>query len=383
MGLSREQVKDFIGARVMKIALVHDWFVESGGAEKVVAQMLSIFPDADVFSTVDYLSDEQRKTILNGKSVNTTFIQKAPGSKGYRKYFFLMPIALESLDLSEYNVIITSSSSVAKGVITGPDQIHICYCHSPMRYAWDLQEQYLRESGISKGFKGFLARAMLSYMRTWDVRSSFGVDYFVANSSYIARRIKKVYRREAVVIHPNVEVNNFDVCEDKEDYYFTCSRMVPYKKIDLIVEAFSKVPNKRLVVIGDGPDMKKIKALAGGNVELMGYQSFEVLKRTMSRAKAFVFAAEEDFGIVPVEAQACGTPVIAFGKGGCLETVIDGVTGVHFPEQSVESIHGAIDRFESIEFDADRIRLHSEKFSSERFDEELLNFVHEVISTFE
>jgi glycosyltransferase involved in cell wall biosynthesis len=286
-----------------------------------------------------------------------------------------MPVAMESFGLSGFDVVISSSSSVAKGVITGPDQVHICYCHSPMRYAWDLQEQYLKESGINKGFKGFLARLMLSYMRTWDVRSSFGVDYFIANSSYISRRIKKVYRRNSKVIYPNVEVMDFDVCADKEDYYFTCSRMVPYKKIDLIVKAFSKAPHKRLVVIGDGPEMKKIKALAGGNIELMGYQPFDVLKRTMSRAKAFVFAAEEDFGIVPVEAQACGTPVIAFGKGGCLETVIDGVTGVHFEHQTVESLLQAVERFESLGFDPMLVRENAQRFSSERFDNELKAFV--------
>jgi len=366
-----------------KVAIVHDWFVDSGGAEKVVARILRNFPGADVYSTVDFLSDEQRDRIISGKPVTTSFIQNLPKAKSYKKYFPLMPVALESFDLSGYDLIITSSSSVAKGIITGPDQIHICYCHSPMRYAWDLQEQYLRESGISSGFKGFMARAMLSYMRTWDVRASFGVDYFIANSRYIAKRINKVYRRNSTVIYPNVEIADFDVCREKSEYYFTCSRMVPYKKIDLIVEAFSALPDKRLVVIGDGPDMAKVKALSKSNVDIMGYQSFDVLKDTMAKAKAFVFAAEEDFGIVPVEAQACGTPVIAFGKGGCLETVIDGVTGVHFREQSVESIHGAIDRFESIEFDADRIRVHSEKFSSERFDEELLNFVHEVVAASE
>jgi len=365
----------------MKAALVHDWFVDSGGAEKVVARILKSFPDADVFSTVDFLTDKQRNDILGGKSVTTTFIQKLPMAKSYRKYFPLMPVALESLDLSAYDLIISSSSSVAKGIISGPDQVHICYCHSPMRYAWDLQEQYLREAGVDSGFKGFLARSILSYMRTWDVRSSFGVDYFIANSKYISKRINKVYRRSSEVIYPNVEVAEFEVCRDKEEYYFTCSRMVPYKKIDLIVEAFSKMPDKRLVVIGEGPDMAKIKALAKGNIELMGYQSFDVLKETMAKAKAFVFAAEEDFGIVPVEAQACGTPVIAYGKGGALETVIDGVTGVYFDEQTVESLQQAIKRFDEIEFNPDTIRINSERFSSERFDAEFLDFVSDKIKT--
>lgn len=358
-----------------RIALVHDWFVESGGAEKVVAQILSVFPDADIFSTVDYLSDEQRRTILNGKSVNTTFIQKLPKSKGYKKYFALMPVAMESLDLSAYDVIISSSSSVAKGVISGPDQVHICYCHSPMRYAWDLQEQYLRESNLHRGFKSFLARNLLFFMRNWDVRSSFGVDHFIANSRYIARRIHKVYRRNADVIYPNVEVQDFDVVTEKQDYFFTCSRMVPYKKIDLIVEAFSHMPDKKLVVIGDGPDMNKVRSKAADNVELMGYQKFSVLKEKMANARAFVFAAEEDFGIVPVEAQACGTPVIAFGKGGALETVVDGVSGTYFNEQTVESLMDAVGRFETMSFDSMAVRTHAEKFSTERFKRQLADFV--------
>lgn len=361
----------------MNIAIVHDWFSDSGGAEKVVSRMLRLYPHSDLFSVVDFLSDKQRKDIVGGRSVTTTFIQKLPKAKSYRKYLPLMPIAMESLDLSAYDLIISSSSSVAKGVITGPDQVHICYCHSPMRYAWDLQEQYLKESGISKGVKGFLARSMLSYMRTWDVRSSFGVDHFVANSQYIARRINKVYRRPATVIYPNVEVQDFEVLSEKHDYFFTCSRMVPYKKIDLIVDAFSSMPDKKLIVIGDGPDMAKIKARAGANVELMGYQSFSVLKEMMGKARAFVFAAEEDFGIVPVEAQACGTPVIAFGKGGCLETVLDGVTGIHFKQQTVSSLCEAVARFETMTFDSSVIRAHAEKFSSERFDQELIEFVRE------
>lgn len=364
----------------MRVALVHDWFVESGGAEKVVAKILDIYPEADVFSTVDYLDDAQRQVILKGKSVKTSFIQNLPKSRGYKKYFPLMPLALENLDLSEYDLVISSSSSVAKGVITGPDQVHICYCHSPMRYAWDLQAQYLRESGLDRGLKGWLAKIMLFRMRTWDVRSSFGVDYFIANSNYIARRIKKVYRRDATVIYPNVEVEDFDLVTEKQDYYFTCSRMVPYKRIDLIVEAFSTMPDKKLIVIGDGPEMDKIRAKAGSNIKLMGYQNFSVLKEKMANAKAFVFAAEEDFGIVPVEAQACGTPVISFGKGGCLETVVDGVTGVHFSEQTVEDLVAAVRKFETLIFDPSVIRRHADFFSTKRFKEEISNFVSSKIN---
>lgn len=360
---------------VIKVAIVHDWFVDSGGAEKVITKIIEIFPTADIFSSVDFLSDSQRNTIVNGKEIHTTFIQKLPKSKAYKKYFPLMPLAMESLDLTGYDLIISSSSSVGKGVITGPEQLHICYCHSPMRYAWDLQEQYLKASNLQKGMKGFLARSMLFFMRNWDVRSSFSVDYFIANSEYIAKRINKVYRRDSKVIYPSVDVEDFDLTPDKQDYYFTCSRMVPYKKIDLIVEAFSLMPEKKLVVIGDGADMAKVRSKASSNVELLGYQKFSILKEKMANAKAFVFAAEEDFGIVPVEAQACGTPVIAFGKGGALETVIEGDTGTFFDEQTTDSLISAVQRFETMSFDPVSIREHAEKFTAEQFKKELSSFI--------
>jgi glycosyltransferase involved in cell wall biosynthesis len=364
----------------MKVAIIHDWLVDSGGAEKVLRAVIDLYPDSSIFTSVDYLSEKQRANIINGKKTTTTFIQGLPKSKSYKKYFWLMPLAIESLDLSKFDLIISCSSSVAKGVITGPDQLHICYCHSPMRYAWDLQHQYLKESGLNTGFKGVLARYLLHKMRSWDVTSSLGVDYYIANSQFIAKRIQKVYRRDATVIYPNVATSDFVVENQKEDYYFTCSRMVPYKRIDLIVKAFTSMPDKKLVVIGDGPDMEKIRALSGPNVELLGYQDFEVLKLKMSKAKAFVFAAEEDFGIVPVEAQACGTPVIAYRKGGALETVKENVTGVFFKEQTVDSLAQAIDVFESKEFDPYEIRAWAERFSTERFARELRLFINEKIN---
>ncbi len=366
--------------KINKVAIVHDWLVESGGAEKVLAELIKIYPQAEIFSTVDHLSDSQRNTILMGKSVTTSFIQNLPKSRGYKKYFPLMPLAMANLDLSKFNLVISSSSSVAKGIITGPDQLHICYCHSPMRYAWDLQHQYLKESGLARGLKGLLAKFMLHKMRSWDVTSSFNVDHFIANSNFIARRIKKVYRRHADVIYPNVAVEDFEVVEKKSDYYFTCSRMVPYKKIDLIVEAFANMPDKRLVVIGDGPEMSKVKNKSASNIELMGYQSFEVLKEKMANAKAFVFAAEEDFGIVPVEAQACGTPVIAYGKGGALETVKENVSGVFFNEQNPQSLSEAVDRFEKMTFDVEKIRRHAATFSTKRFKKQIEDFVCKKIN---
>ena len=335
----------------MKVAIVHDWFVVYAGAERVVEQLLELYPEADLFSTVDFLPDGKRDFIKN-KKVHTTFIQHLPGArKHYRSYLPLMPLAIEQLDLSGYDLIISSSSCVAKGVITGPDQIHICMCYTPVRYAWDLQHQYLQEAGMTKGLKSWLARIILHYIRMWDLRTVNNVDHFIAISKYIERRIKKYYRRESTVIYPPVDVDKFELCEEKEDYYLTASRMVPYKKIKLIVEAFNEMPDKKLVVIGDGPEFAKTKAIAKENITMMGYQPYEVLKEKMQHAKAFIFAAEEDFGITPIEAQACGTPVIAFGKGGALETIKQNITGIFFLEQKKDDIIRAILLFENMSRD--------------------------------
>jgi glycosyltransferase involved in cell wall biosynthesis len=366
----------------MRVALVHDWFTVYAGSERVVEQILRVFPQADVYALVDFLKEEERG-FLQGKRAQVSFIQRLPGAQQrYRTYLPLMPLAIEQFDLRGYDLVISSSHAVAKGVITGPDQLHVCYCHSPMRYAWDLQHEYLKESGLERGVKSWIARALLHYLRLWDSRTANGVDVFIANSRYIARRILKVYRREAEVIYPPVDVEAFTLRQDKEDFYLTASRMVPYKRIDLIVEAFSQMPDKRLVVIGDGPEMPKVRAKAGPNVTLLGYQPFEVLRDYMQRAKAFVFAAEEDFGIVPVEAQACGTPVIAFGKGGATETVVAGETGVFFQDQNVPSLIRAVEEFERLRFDPLRVRKNAERFSSERFRREFAALIEREWSRF-
>lgn len=370
----------------MKIAIVCDWLVTYAGAEKVLEQILNVFPEADLFAVVDFLPEGHRDFIKN-KKVTTTFIQNLPKArKKYRNYLPFMPIAIEQLDVSGYDVVISSSHCVAKGVLTGPDQIHISYVHSPIRYAWDLQHQYLREAGLTHGIKSKIARLIMHYMRIWDTRTSNGVDYFIANSHFIARRIWKCYRRKAEVIYPPVDVNKFTFCDKKEDFYLTASRMVPYKKMDLIVEAFSKMPDKQLVVIGQGPDFNKIKKLAGPNVKLMGYQPDSVLQDYMQRAKAFVFAAEEDFGITPVEAQACGTPVIAFGKGGSLETVRgygikENPTGLFFYEQKVPAVKKVIEQFEGIasQISAEDCRKHAEKFSLPMFRTKFLAYVENAM----
>jgi glycosyltransferase involved in cell wall biosynthesis len=271
--------------------------------------------------------------------------------------------------MSGYDIIISNTHSVAKGVITGPNQLHVSYCYTPMRYAWDLQHQYLHEQGMSANLRGMIARYVLHKARIWDSRTSSGVDHFIACSKYISRRIWKAYRRRSSVIYPGVDTDYYQPSGVKQDFYLTSSRMAPYKKIPLIVEAFKHMPDKTLVVIGDGPQYADVVKAAGPNVQVLGYQSDEVLRRHLQAAKAFIFAAEEDFGIAPLEAQACGTPVLAFGSGGACETVIDQVTGLHFREQTTEAICDAVERFEEngVSADAQALHDHAEAFSTRRF----------------
>lgn len=366
----------------MKVAIVHDWLVTYAGAERVLEQMLLCFPQADVFSLVDFVPEAER-AFLGGRPVHTSFVQKLPGArKHYRNYLPLMPLAVEQLDVSAYDVIISSSHAVAKGVLVGPDQLHVCMCYSPIRYAWDMQHQYLHESGLDKGVKGWMARWLLHKIRLWDSRTAAGVDEFVAISRYIGRRIAKAYRRDSHVMYPPVSVEDFPLQQVKDDFYLAASRLVPYKKMPLIVQAFNQMPDRRLVVIGDGPDAQRCRELAGPNVSIMGYQSTAVLRGHMQRAKAFVFAAEEDFGIAPIEAQACGTPVIAFGKGGALETLrgldSDASTAVFFDEQTPQAIVNAVERFETDEgrrICPEACRENAQRFNPERFRQEFKSFV--------
>jgi UDP-N-acetylmuramyl pentapeptide phosphotransferase/UDP-N-acetylglucosamine-1-phosphate transferase/glycosyltransferase involved in cell wall biosynthesis len=368
----------------LRVAVVHDFLYTYAGAERVLEQILKIFPQADVFSLFDFLPAKDRG-FIGGKKVTSSFIQWLPmARKRHRHYLPFMPLAIEQLDVSAFDLIVSSSYVTAKGIITRPDQLHICYCHSPARFAWDLQHQYLSESGMTRGFKSFLARTILHYIRNWDSRTANGVDAFVTNSNFVGRRIEKVYRRKATTIYPPVDTERYMLHTEKDDFYLTVSRMVPYKKIDLIVDAFSRMPNRRLIVIGDGPDAAKIKARAGANVRLMGFQPFEVLRHYMQRAKAFVFAAEEDFGIVPVEAQACGTPVIAFGRGGVTESVVPGVTGFFFDEQTPQSLIAAVEEFEaSAPLDPVSIRRNALRFSISRFCDEFSRFAQREIQHFQ
>ena len=365
---------------MLKVAIIQEWLTTMGGSEKVVQAIAEIYPQADIFALVADNKLVQELGFSN-RRITTSLIQKLPfGLRKYKTYLPLFPFAIEQFDLREYDLIISSSHAVTKGVLTNNEQLHITYCHSPIRYAWDLHHQYLEEEGLGFGVKGLLARYFLHRIRIWDFISSNRPDFYVSNSNFIAKRISKVYQKPATTIYPPIEIEDFKLEMNKEDYYVTSSRMVPYKKIDLIVEAFSKMPEKKLIVIGDGPDYSKIKAKAGTNITFTGYLPFKALIEKLQKAKAFVFAAIEDFGMLPVEAQACGTPVIALGKGGSLETVKAGVTGVLFPDQTVASLIDGVLRFEQQEFDPLAIRAHAETFGKELFKSKFEGFVNKKLA---
>jgi glycosyltransferase involved in cell wall biosynthesis len=352
-------------------------------------QLLALYPQADVFTVVDFLPAPQR-AVLAGHKITTSFIQRLPKARThYNSYLPLMPMAVEQFDLSGYDLVLSSSHCVAKGVITGPNQLHISYIHSPMRYAWDMQHEYLHEAGLAQGPRSWLVRWMLHKLRIWDARSAAGVDACVANSSFIARRIAKAYRRDAAVVFPPVNVEQIVPGQRREDFYVTASRLVPYKRVDLIVDAFAAMPDRRLVVIGDGPELEGLRRRATPNVQLLGYQSTPVLHDHLRRAKAFVFAALEDFGIILAEAQAAGTPVVAFGQGGARE-IVRGLgaarpTGVFFDQQTPQSLIGGIERFERVaaNIDSADCRRNAERFSAERFREEFALLVAEVMESFQ
>ena len=369
----------------MKVAIVQEWLVTVGGSDKVVKAILDVFPDADIYTLVAK-KDVCDELGIPWEKVHTSFIQKMPlGTKKHRAYLPLFPFAIEQFDLRGYDVVISSSHCVAKGVLTKADQLHICYCHSPIRYCWDMYNEYLEESHLYKGFKSWLVRLMLHPIREYDAITGNRVDYYISNSDYVGQRIRKTYRRKATTIHPNIDISHFELCEDKQDYYLASSRLVAYKKIDTIIEAFNLMPDKKLVVIGGGPNLEAYRKLAKENVTVMGYQPFEVLKEKMQHAKAFVFAADEDFGMIPIEAQSCGTPVIAYGHGGSLETVNGGKTGLFFYEQAPEAIIEAVNKFESMgnqPFVPKDCRQWAEGFSEERFKREIKEFVEEKYEEF-
>ncbi|MBM3093847.1 glycosyltransferase [Ensifer sp. T173] len=350
----------------MRVAIVHYWLVSMRGGEKVIESLCDLYPEADIFTLV-YDPGRVSDTIKKHK-VTSSFLQRIPGAIGhYQSLLPLMPFALESLDLSGYDLIISSESGPAKGIIPPPHAAHICYCHSPMRYLWDHYHAYRSSAGL---LSRMMMPVLAPMLRSWDVNTSMRVDRFVANSHHVAARIGKYYRRPATVVYPPVSTEDFAPSTQIEDFYLCAGQIVPYKRIDLAVEAFTKM-GKNLVVIGDGKeqDIARLKRMAGPTVTFLGRAPFAVLKEKLSRCRALVFPGEEDFGIVPVEAMASGRPVIAFGAGGALETVVPNLTGMLFEQQSVDALIKAIYAFEAREdtFRPDVIRTHTAQFSVRKF----------------
>jgi len=357
----------------MQVAIVHDWLVTDAGAEKVLKELVDLYPDADIFSLVDFLSSKQRDTILKGKKASTSFIQKLPFAKShFRNYLPLFPIAIESFQLQKYDLVISSSWAVAKGVKTERSQTHICYCYTPIRYAWDLYDEYTANLWQPKKM---VVQKTLKYIREWDLKTLDRVDYFIACSHYVAKRIEKTYAiKDVEVIYPPVDTQHFTFHKKKEEFYLSASRLVPYKKTKLIVQAFNQMPDKKLVVIGDGEEYNEIKKIAKENVIVLGYQEREVLIDFMQHAKGFVYAAIEDFGIAPIEALSCGTPVIALNEGGTKET-INSTNGVLFETQTIESIIDAVAKFEKKRFDSLKISQNVEFYNPQRFKDEIKQFI--------
>jgi glycosyltransferase involved in cell wall biosynthesis len=365
----------------VRVAIVHEWLVTFGGSELVLRELLRLYPNAQVFTLIDTMGVEDRR-FLGVDRTTSSFLNRFPGvRRRHRSLLPLYPAAVRSLNVRDFDVVLSNSHAVAKSVRTTDRQLHVSYCLSPMRYAWDLREQYLSEAGIATGVRGVLARTLLESLRRWDKRTSVDVDAFATLSHYVADRIQRAYGRDATVVYPPVDTEFFTPGESIEtgEYYVTASRFVPYKRVDLIARAFSAMPDKRLLVIGDGPDAAKVRAAAGPNVTLLGHVNRERLRDVLRGARAFIFAAEEDFGIAPLEAQACGVPVIAFGRGGARETVrgLDSVspTGIHFAAQTVESIASAVGEFERARISPAACRENAEAFSEERFRENFGSFV--------
>ena len=362
----------------MKIAIVHDWLTNMGGAENLIINFHEMYPDAPIYTSI-YNPDKLDNRLKN-IDVRTSFIQKKKKKiTNHKKYYPLMPMAFENMDLNEYDVILSSSTCCAKGVIPRPGALHICYCATPMRYAWEKREDYVKECGK---FKRRLIGILTHYMRIWDVTSSSRVDYFIANSTAVQQRIKSYYRRDSVVINPAVRCNLFNISDVDKDYYFIVSRLVSYKRFDLAVQACKEL-NKKLIIIGDGPEREKLKKMAGDskNIQFLGRLNDNEVEKYMSECKALLFPGEEDFGITPVEAMACGRPVIAYGRGGVLDTIIDGKTGVLFKNQTVEDLKNAILAFEKMNFNKQELRNHALKFDESEFKRKIKEFIDEKLKT--
>ncbi|MCF6205246.1 MAG: glycosyltransferase [Methylococcaceae bacterium] len=348
----------------MKVAIIHYWLVNMRGGEKVIEALLDIYPEADIYTHV--IDPEKISEKIRLRVAGTTFIQKLPKAiKYYQSYLPLMPYALEQLDLRQYDLIISSESGPAKGVITSPNALHICYCHSPMRYVWDMYHDYRDRASF---IKRLLMPILMHRLRLWDLASSFRVDHFIANSSFVQKRINKFYRRESTVIFPPINVEEFYQAESIEDFYLIVGQLVAYKNTRLAIEAFNK-NGKPLIIIGAGDELEELKKIAQPNISILGYQNFDVIKHHYAHCKALVFPSVEDFGMVPVEAMASGRPIIALRKGGALDTVLEGISGVFFDSPTILSLNNAINKFELSfdKFDSKTIQKHAKKFDTAAF----------------
>jgi glycosyltransferase involved in cell wall biosynthesis len=379
--VAKNLVAEVIGAQ--NIAVVHEWLSVNAGSEKVTECIINLFEDVDVFSTVDFLSPKDRKSIVGNRKPHTSFVQKLPWARRHFRYYLpIFPFAVRSHNLENYPIIISSSHAFAHGIKKKKNQLHISYCHTPMRYIWDMQNVYLEAHKINIGPLGWASKVLTYFFRKWDAKVSQNVDYYISNSSFTAQRIRKFYGKKAHVIYPPVNIDRFEVEAKKEEFYVTASRLVCYKKVDLVVAAFTKMPDKKLIVIGDGNEKARIEKMAGPNITILSHLEFEKFHHYMRKAKAFVFAGKEDFGITLVEAQACGTPIIAYKKGGAGEIVKNRETGLLFNKQSVDEIIGAVQEFEANyekSFIAEDIRKNAERFSLERFNTEMMSFVNTCI----
>lgn len=363
----------------MKVAIVHYWLLRMRGGEKVVEALCELYPEADIFTHV--ADPEALSPTIQKHRIQTTFIAKLPRSKTwYKNYLPFMPLALEQLDLSDYDLVISTESGPAKGVITRPDALHVCYCHTPMRYVWDMYHDYMANQFF---LKQWLMRPLLHYVRNWDALSSNRVDHFISNSRYVAQRIQKFYKRQATVIPPPVDVERFSPSKEKQDYYLLLGQLVAYKRADLAVDAFN-ASGRKLVIIGDGEMSKELSNRANSNIEFLGWLESKDIEDHLRNCKALLFPGIEDFGIVPLEAMASGTPVIAFAKGGALETVIDQKTGVYFHEQSTQALNSAVDKIENgeITFDSDTLIEHANSFSKANFKKNISEYIDEKLEDF-
>ncbi len=360
----------------MKVALIHDHLAQDGGAEKVLKVLSEIYPEATIYTLL--YEQKNADKYYKGRKIETSIIQRLPGGvKHYQWYMPFMPMAVEFFDLSGYDVVISDTSSFAKGVITNVDTLHICYCHTPTRYLWSDTHQYIKELNYNKYFKKIIS-LVLNYVRIWDKLAADRVDKFIANSNFIATRIKKYYRRNSVVIYPPVDVEKYSIADKLDNYFLIGCRLAPYKRVDIAIEAF-KESGKKLKIFGDGVDLLRLKEIAKGceNIEFIGRISEEEKRELFRHCQAFIHPQEEDFGITPVEAMAAGRPVIAYKRGGALETIIEGKTGLFFNEQTSASLKEACEKFNPDNFNPQEIREWAEKFSTARFKDELQEYVND------